>query len=59
LLARSDEPLFEPQAPWEKSGQVPNVVFAEGLIMQPNRWLIYYGAADTRVGVASISPPPH
>jgi predicted GH43/DUF377 family glycosyl hydrolase len=58
LLARSDEPLFAPETPWEKSGQVPNVVFAEGLIVQPDRWLIYYGAADTRVGVAAISPPP-
>ncbi len=58
LIARSDEPLFEPDTPWEREGQVPNVVFVEGLIVQPDRWLVYYGAADTRVGVAAVAPPP-
>ena len=33
-------------------GQVPNVVFVEGLVREGPRWLFYYGAADTRVGVA-------
>jgi beta-1,2-mannosidase len=57
LLARSDEPLFEPTTEWEKTGQVPNVVFVEGLIIEPSRWLAYYGAADTHIGVASIAIP--
>lgn len=58
VLARSDEPLFEPSTTWEKVGQVPNVVFVEGLVIEPQRWLIYYGGADTHVGVASIAPRP-
>ena len=41
LLARSDQPLFEPVADWEKVGQVPNVVFVEGLLVEPGRWLVY------------------
>jgi beta-1,2-mannosidase len=57
LLARSDRPLFEPATTWEKVGQVPNVVFVEGLVIEPRRWLVYYGAADTHVGVASVAPP--
>ncbi len=57
LLARSDEPLFAPETEWEKVGQVPNVVFVEGLVVEPARWLLYYGAADTHVGVASVPPP--
>jgi predicted GH43/DUF377 family glycosyl hydrolase len=57
LLARSDEPMFAPSTTWEKVGQVPNVVFVEGLVIEPRRWLVYYGAADTHVGVASVSPP--
>jgi beta-1,2-mannosidase len=54
LLARAERPLFEPVEAWEKVGQVPNVVFVEGLIVEPTRWLVYYGAADRYVGVASI-----
>jgi predicted GH43/DUF377 family glycosyl hydrolase len=56
VLARSDQPLFEPTTTWEKEGQVPNVVFVEGLVIEPQRWLIYYGGADTHVGVASVTP---
>jgi predicted GH43/DUF377 family glycosyl hydrolase len=52
LLWRSSEPVFEPEKDWEKIGQVPNVVFVEGMIQQPDRYLFYYGGADTNVGVA-------
>ena len=52
LLWRSSEPIFEPEKPWEKIGQVPNVVFVEGMIQQKNRYLFYYGGADANVGVA-------
>jgi predicted GH43/DUF377 family glycosyl hydrolase len=53
VLARSDQPVFEPQKDWERVGQVPNVVFFEGLIRDQTRWLLYYGGADKYVGVAS------
>jgi predicted GH43/DUF377 family glycosyl hydrolase len=52
VLARCDKPLFEPEELWEKKGQVPNVVFVEGLIVEPGQWLLYYGGADKYVGVA-------
>jgi len=52
LLRRSDEPIFSPEKDWEKIGQVPNVVFLEGMVQQDNRFLFYYGGADTNVGVA-------
>jgi len=51
LLWRTDEPVFSPEKDWEKVGQVPNVVFVEGMVEQGNRYLFYYGAADTYVGV--------
>lgn len=57
VLARSDRPLFVPAREWEKVGQVPNVVFVEGLVVEPSRWLVYYGAADTHIGVASVAIP--
>jgi predicted GH43/DUF377 family glycosyl hydrolase len=64
LLFRSDQPIFAPEKEWEKVGQVPNVVFVEGMIQlkekrgsTPNRnyFLFYYGAADKYVGVAESS----
>jgi predicted GH43/DUF377 family glycosyl hydrolase len=52
LLWRSEQAVFAPERDWEKSGQVPNVVFVEGLAKKENRYLLYYGAADKYVGVA-------
>lgn len=52
VLARSDAPIFEPLLSWERTGQVPSVVFVEGLVRQADRWLFYYGGADKHVGVA-------
>ena len=66
VLYRSDEPLFSPEKEWEKVGQVPNVVFVEGLLPREQRFIengtdvkalhkslvLYYGAADKYVGVA-------
>ncbi|HEV2114583.1 MAG TPA: glycoside hydrolase family 130 protein [Terriglobales bacterium] len=52
VLARADAPIFQPEEEWEKVGQVPNVVFVEGLVRTGRRWLFYYGGADKYVGVA-------
>ena len=51
-------PAIEPGADWERTGQVPNVVFAEGLVVEPARWLVYYGGAEKYVGVAAINVRP-
>lgn len=53
VLARADKSVFAPEKDWEKIGQVPNVVFVEGMVMDGNRWLFYYGGADKTVGVAA------
>ena len=53
LLRRSDQPVFVPERPWERVGQVPNVVFVEGMVRDKGRWLFYYGGADKTVGVAT------
>jgi predicted GH43/DUF377 family glycosyl hydrolase len=52
VLSRTEMPVFAPETEWEKKGQVPNVVFVEGMIRQAGRWLFYYGGADKYVGVA-------
>jgi predicted GH43/DUF377 family glycosyl hydrolase len=53
VRARAEEPMFSPGPEWEKVGQVPNVVFVEGLVRDKKRWLFYYGGADKNVGVAT------
>jgi predicted GH43/DUF377 family glycosyl hydrolase len=58
LLWRSDEPVFSPEKDWEKVGQVPNVVFVEGAVRQGDRYLFYYGGADTNVGIAESPVVP-
>jgi beta-1,2-mannosidase len=52
LIWRSDSAIFLPEQSWEKIGQVPNVVFVEGMVEERDRYLFYYGGADTYVGVA-------
>lgn len=52
LTYRSSTPLLEPQLEWEKTGQVPNVIFVEGMVDFQGRRLFYYGAADKYIGVA-------
>lgn len=55
LLWRSETPIFSPEKDWEKVGQVPNVVFVEGMLEQGNRYLFYYGGADKYVGIAEAA----
>ena len=52
VLYRSDQPILVPEKEWEKVGQVPNVVFVEGMLRQGDRYLFYYGGADKYIGVA-------
>jgi predicted GH43/DUF377 family glycosyl hydrolase len=52
VVARAEKPVFLPEKPWEEVGQVPNVVFVEGLMRTDKRWLFYYGGADKCIGVA-------
>ena len=54
VIARSERPVFAPELDWEKTGQVPNVVFVEGLVREAKRWLLYYGGADKYIGVAEM-----
>jgi predicted GH43/DUF377 family glycosyl hydrolase len=58
LVWRSGEPVFSPEKEWEKVGQVPNVVFVEGMVRHEDRYLFYYGGADTYVGVADAPIKP-
>lgn len=62
VLGRTWDNLLEPREPYELTGQVPNVVFPSGAVvrgLEPggvaddgDEVLVYYGAADTCVGLA-------
>lgn len=54
VVKRSNIPLFVPEKEWELKGQVPNVVFVEGMIQEKERLLLYYGGADSVTGVAEV-----
>jgi predicted GH43/DUF377 family glycosyl hydrolase len=53
VLGRSREWVFEPEAPYERTGDVPNVVFPCGAFLRDGEVWMYYGAGDTTVGLAT------
>ena len=57
VLARMDVPFFRPMESFEKSGQYQaGTVFIEGMVYFKKKWLLYYGCADSRVGLAVFDP---
>lgn len=54
VIARTDEPLFEPETKYEKEGIVNNVVFPCGAVLIKNKIFMYYGGGDRVVGVATL-----
>ena len=54
LLDRSSQPFIQPELPFEKSGQYSDgTTFIEGLVYFKDHWYLYYGTADSRVGMVS------
>jgi len=53
LLQRQPEPFLYPTLAHERSGQyAAGTTFAEGLVRFKGKWFLYYGTADSMVGVA-------
>jgi predicted GH43/DUF377 family glycosyl hydrolase len=62
ILYRSPRPILTPDLPQERIGTVANVVFPTAIdrrldIGQPDRYDVYYGMADSRIGVARLDVP--
>jgi len=65
VIARGRNNVLEPREPYELTGQVPNVVFptgivveeqdAEGFALPTSPVRLYYGAADTAVALAETT----
>ncbi len=54
ILARSASPILEPVMQYEKEGQVKDIVFSCGAVEMDGTVFLYYGGADTVVGVATM-----
>jgi predicted GH43/DUF377 family glycosyl hydrolase len=62
IVYRSREPVLVPESPLERHGTVDEVVFPTGIdrrddLGTPDRFDIYYGMADDRIGVARLDLP--
>jgi predicted GH43/DUF377 family glycosyl hydrolase len=61
---RSTDPVLTPELPQERHGTIANVVFPTGIdrrddLGMPDRFDVYYGMADNRIGVARLDLPEH
>ena len=59
---RSTDPVLQPESPQERSGTIANIVFPTGIdrrddLGAPDRFDVYYGMADNRIGVARLDVP--
>lgn len=55
VLARSQEPIMEPIAPYEQTGFFGNVVFTNGHVVEGDTIKMYYGASDEVICMAEFS----
>ncbi len=53
VVKRVDTPILKPTLPHEVTGQYKaGTIFSEGLVYFKKKWFLYYGTADSFVGVA-------
>ena len=55
VIARSEDPIMEPTAAYEKTGFFGEVIFTNGHIVKGDQIQMYYGAADEVIGLATFS----
>ena len=58
LLDRLDRPFLHAQFDWELHGFTAPAVVANGMVHFNGEWLLYYGAADRRIGLAVCRRAP-
>ncbi len=54
VIARTKKPVLEPNEPYEKNGDVNNVVFPTAAYVMDGKLFVYYGAADKVCCLATI-----
>jgi predicted GH43/DUF377 family glycosyl hydrolase len=53
VLRRADEWVFGPEEPYERQGDVADVVFPCGWVVEGDELRVYYGAADSSMALAT------
>jgi len=56
VVARTPEPLLAPDVAEERHGVVPNVVFPTAIEEIDGQRFVFYGMADSCIGVARLVP---
>lgn len=54
IVAHTDGPIMVPEVDFEKEGFLAEIVFPTGIVERKDTLLVYYGAADTYVGVTEF-----
>ena len=54
LIDRLDNYFLRPDQPYEMEGQINQVCFIEGLVPFNGKWFLYYGTADSKIGMAKL-----
>jgi len=52
---QQDRPFLYPELDWEKKGFTGRTTVANGLVYFKGKWLLYYGAADRVIGLATCA----
>jgi predicted GH43/DUF377 family glycosyl hydrolase len=55
VIKRCDEWVFGPSEIYERVGDVPDVTFPCGIVLRGDELIMYYGAADTTMAIATAS----
>ncbi len=55
IIKRGDEWVFGPNEMYERLGDVPDVTFPCGVVVKGDELVMYYGASDTTMAVATAS----
>jgi beta-1,2-mannobiose phosphorylase / 1,2-beta-oligomannan phosphorylase len=55
VIARSEQPILEPVAPYEEEGFFGGVVFSCGVLLEGDTIKMYYGVADTSMACCELS----
>lgn len=53
VISKTTKPLLIPEKEYELKGDVPNVIFPSGALLEKEKLLMYYGATDTTCCVAT------
>ncbi len=56
VIGRTDVPILSPRKDYERIGNIPNLIFSCGALLEQDKFLLYYGAAKSCIclGITTI-----